>query len=207
MSYLKRIIRRLISQLIEMTYTERQTTFDSKPMNLNPKYSKYSIGDFTFDCNPTILGGLGNIKIGRFCSLGQNITLILGQHRVDYATTYPLDIILKKVNKSEISSIRNKGDIVIGNDVWIGANVTILPGVTIGDGAVVGAGSIVTRDVQPYTIVAGNPARLIRNRFDKETTERLLELKWWNWGIERIRENVDLLLSPNIVNLLEKNQS
>lgn len=95
---------------------------------------------------------------------------------------------------------------VIGNDVWIGVNACVLSGVRIGDGAVVGACSVVTRDVPPYAIVAGNPARLVRKRFDDETIEELLKIKWWDWDIERIKENLPLLLSENVKDFAEKNE-
>lgn len=91
----------------------------------------------------------------------------------------------------------------IGNDVWIGSNVTIMSGVTIGDGAAIAANSTVTRDVDPYAIVAGNPARLLRRRFDPETIERLLEVAWWNWSDERIEENIELLCSPEVGRFLD----
>ena len=93
------------------------------------------------------------------------------------------------------SGRRTKGDVTIGNDVWVGRNVMILSGVTIGDGSVIGAGSVVTSDVPPYAIAAGNPARIIRLRFDVKTVERLLQIKWWNWSIEKVLANLPYLLS------------
>ena len=157
MNSMKTLIRKIIKQLVDLMYNEPVGSYNFKPMNLNAKYLKYSIGDYTPDPNPVILGALGTIKIGKFCAIGPNLTMILGEHRPDFVTTYPLDIILKKDLHANITSIRSSGDIVIGNDVWIGANVMIMPEVTIGDGAIVGGGSVVTKDVEPYTIVAGNP--------------------------------------------------
>ena len=91
----------------------------------------------------------------------------------------------------------------IGNDVWIGMNAMILSGVKIGDGAVVGAGSVVTKDVEPYAVVAGNPAREIRKRFDDQTISELLKANWWDWDIQKIRENVPYLLSNNVKKFLQ----
>ena len=97
-------------------------------------------------------------------------------------------------------SFPSKGDIVIGNDVWLGYRSVILAGVTIGDGAIVGAYSVVTKDVPPYTIVAGNPAKEIRRRFSEAEIARLLELRWWDWPIEKITENVHLLTGNTVPN-------
>ena len=91
-----------------------------------------------------------------------------------------------------------KGDTVVGNDVWIGQNVTILPGVHIGDGAIIGANSVVSKDVLPYHIVGGNPIKVIRKRFDDDTIEFLLNLKWWDWSAEKIFENLEILCSGDI---------
>ena len=92
----------------------------------------------------------------------------------------------------------NKGDIVIGNDVWIGYEAVILAGVTIGDGAVIGARAVVTKDIPPYTIVSGVPAKPIRKRFSQETIDLLLKIKWWNWPEERIRQHITEIQSGRI---------
>ncbi len=91
-----------------------------------------------------------------------------------------------------------KGDTIIGNDVWIGNSVTIMPGVIIGDGAIIGTNALVTSDVAPYTIVGGNPAKLIRRRFDEETTQFLLQLAWWNWPIEQITKNLQSIVHGDL---------
>ena len=91
-----------------------------------------------------------------------------------------------------------KGDTIIGNDIWIGQNVTILPGVHIGDGAIIGANSVVGSDIPPYTIAVGNPCRVIKKRFDDKTIEKLLNLKWWDYPIETIEQNIDKLFNGNI---------
>lgn len=95
----------------------------------------------------------------------------------------------------------NKGDTVIGNDVWIGENVTILPGVHIGDGAIIGANSVVSKDVKPYSIVAGNPIKEIKKRFNDEQIKILENIKWWDWDIDKILNNLDVILSNDIEKL------
>lgn len=97
----------------------------------------------------------------------------------------------------------SKGDVMIGNDVWLGTDAAVMSGVTIGDGAVVGAYAVVTRDVEPYTIVAGNPARPIRKRFDDETIRKLLENRWWDWPREKIAANVTTIYSGDVAKMLE----
>jgi virginiamycin A acetyltransferase len=101
------------------------------------------------------------------------------------------------------SSWPHKGDTRVGNDVWIGYGSTVMPGVTIGDGAIVGSCSVVTKDVPPYAIVGGNPAKVIRYRFDEVTIARLLELRWWDWPIERITARLADLCSEDVSALLE----
>jgi virginiamycin A acetyltransferase len=95
----------------------------------------------------------------------------------------------------------NKGNTIVGNDVWIGYNVTILPGITIGDGAIIAANTTVTKNVPPYSIVGGNPSKVIKKRFSDEQIETLLELKWWDWDIEKITAHVTELTGDSITNL------
>jgi acetyltransferase-like isoleucine patch superfamily enzyme len=167
----------------------------------------FEIGEYTY-CNaiPKVYKYPGRkLKIGKFGSIAEEVTIWLGEnHRSDWVTTYPFlsrshDWPEAKhlINRKDFQLL-SKGDVVIGNDVWIGYRAIILSGVTIGDGAVIGAGAVVTKDVEPYAIVAGNPARLIRKRFDDETIRRLLEIKWWDWPIEKINENLDIICSDNV---------
>lgn len=140
-------------------------------------------------------------SIGKFCSIGENLTIYLGgNHRVDWVSVFPFMSFVQWF--PEASAIpghpATKGNVVIGNDVWIGADVTIMSGVTIGDGAVIGAHAVVAKDVPPYAIFVGNPARLARYRFDEDTVKKLLEIKWWDWPIERIKKYVNLLCSSNV---------
>jgi acetyltransferase-like isoleucine patch superfamily enzyme len=146
-----------------------------------------------------------NLSIGKFCSIAQKCKIILGgNHRNDWISTYPFPAEGLFPDSPDIPGYRgSKGDITIGNDVWIGAGVTILSGVTIGDGAIIGAGSVVVKNVPPYALAAGNPARFKKFRFDQETIARLLELEWWNWPEPTIREAIPLLMSDDIEGLFE----
>lgn len=144
-----------------------------------------------------------SVVIGKFCSIAENVQIFLGEnHRADWITTFPFNAFL-----SDYAYIKghpmSKGDIIIGNDVWIGADVKIMSGVTIGDGAVLAADALVIKDVEPYTIVGGVPAQVIKKRFPDEIIERLLEIKWWNWDKELIYEAVPLLQSASFDRLFE----
>ena len=178
-------------------------------LSLNPKLKKYEVGKFSYaDQPPTVLnfGGANSVlKIGNFCSIAAGVTIMLGgEHHPEWITTYPFNLALEDIT-CEDPNPYTKGDVIIGNDVWIGRKALILSGVHIGDGAIIGARSVVAKDVEPYSIVAGNPARLIRKRFDDKTIEKLLKIKWWDWDLEKIKENVPLLLSNNIKKFIEDN--
>jgi acetyltransferase-like isoleucine patch superfamily enzyme len=160
------------------------------------KKKNFFIGDFTYGI-PKVIDGSGKniLRIGKFCSFGSDVSLMLAaNHRIDWITAYPLGLI--KGIESEKDFVFGKGDIIIGNDVWIGNNVIIMSGVNVGSGAVLGAGSIVTKNVEPYEIVAGNPAHHIRFRFSPDKIKALLEMAWWDWDIEKIRQKAKYLQSP-----------
>jgi virginiamycin A acetyltransferase len=176
-------------------------------MNKNPRYAAYSIGKISFGY-PKVRswGEIATLKIGNFCSIAPGVNIVLGgERRVDWVTTYPFNKILHEY-KCIKGHPTTKGDIIIGNDVWIGMNATILSGVTIGNGAVIGANSLVTNDVESYMIVGGNPAKPIRKRFDQQTIDKLLKIKWWDWEIEKIKRNVPDLLSNQVEHFLNKNE-
>ncbi len=175
-------------------------------MNKDPRYSKYSIGKFTYG-DPEVRYGQeqATLTIGKFCSIADNVIIFLGgDHRQDWVTTFPFNWFLKEFSYIK-GGAATKGNVIIGNDVWIGTHVLILSGVKIGDGAVVGASSVVTKDVDPYAIVAGNPARTIGMRFDQETISHLLKIKWWDWDIQRIKDNIPFLLSDKLKKFIDKN--
>lgn len=142
-----------------------------------------------------------NIIIGNFCSIGDNVKIYLGgNHRTDWVTTYPFGHINKDIfnNFNGDGHPKSNGDVIIGNDVWIGANAIIMSGVNIGDGAVIANNSHVIKNVEPYSIVGGNPAKLIKYRFTPEQIEKLLEIKWWNWDDEKINNFTHLLCNNDI---------
>ena len=135
------------------------------------------------------------LVIGKFCSIacGAKVLFNSANHTLSSFSTYPFPIFFDEwgLEKSDVAAAWDrKGDIMIGNDVWIGYEAVILAGVTIGDGAVIGARAVVTKDVPPYAIVGGVPARVIRSRFPEETVKALLRLKWWDWPAERIQEKL-----------------
>ncbi|MEB9684718.1 hypothetical protein BK742_17355 [Bacillus thuringiensis serovar pingluonsis] len=139
--------------------------------------------------------------IGKFCSIGPGITIIMNgaNHRMD-GSTYPFNIFGNGWEKHTptLDMLPYKGDTIIGNDVWIGKDVTIMPGVTIGDGAIIAANSLVVKDVEPFTIVGGNPSKEIKKRFSKEKIEELLKIQWWNIKQEMISNYIEAILSYNI---------
>lgn len=160
-------------------------------------YGKYTYG------KPNVLswGEGAKLTVGSFCSIAANVNIYLGgNHRVDWVTTYPFGHIHRDTfntfnGKGHPAS---KGDVIIGNDVWIGSNVTIMSGVTVGDGAVIANNSHVVKNVDPYSLVGGNPAKLIRYRFTQEQIDQLLKIKWWEWKDSKINSYTSLLCNSNI---------
>lgn len=141
--------------------------------------------------------------IGKFCSIacGAKFIFNCANHTLKSLSTYTFPLFFEEwdLPKLEVASAwDNKGDIVIGNDVWIGYDAVIMAGVTIGDGAIIGTIAIVTKDVEPYSIVGGVPAKEIRKRFAPEEITRLLDLQWWNWPIEKIRNSIPDIQSGNL---------
>jgi acetyltransferase-like isoleucine patch superfamily enzyme len=159
------------------------------------------VGDFSYG-QPAVRwwGEPAKLVIGRFCSIADGVTMFLGgNHRADWVTTYPFSVLDDwRAAKDIQGHPATNGDVVIGNDVWIGADSTILSGVEIGDGAIVAAGAMVTRNVPPFAIVGGNPARLIQMRFPPAEVEALLSIAWWDWPKERIEASLHRLLSGDV---------
>ena len=141
------------------------------------------------------------LVIGKFCQIAAGVEFVMNgaNHQMNAVSTFPFYTLEGWNMKSPAQSdMPFKGDTVIGNDVWIGQNATILPGVHIGDGAIIGANSVVGSDVEPYTVVVGNPAKTIRHRFDEELTELLLKFKWWDKPIEEINELIPVLTNSDL---------
>lgn len=159
--------------------------------------SRLTIGHRSYG-SPLLRGDISDVHIGKYCSIAQNVIIDCGwHHRTDFVTTYPLNVFFEKLEHIT-GHPKSKGDVVIGSDVWIGEGAIIMGGIVIGHGAVVGAGAVVTKDVSPYDIVAGIPAKKIRSRFPKETIDALLKIRWWDWEEEKITEAGELLMSNNI---------
>lgn len=163
-------------------------------------------GKHTYGPEPKIVGvpeiATGS-RIGKFCSIAENLQFIVrGSHMIDWVTTYPF----KEIWKMDVPlhDLPPHSPIIIGNDVWIAANVKIKQGVTIGDGAILATECFVTKDVPPYALVGGNPAKIIKYRFSEEQIKNLLEIKWWNWEDEKIKKLVPLLVSNNIDEFIKK---
>lgn len=150
-------------------------------------------------------GDSARVVIGSYCSLASDVEIMPGgNHRTDTVTTYALRQHLVPDNAERVGEPWSKGDVVIGSDVWIGRGAKILGGVTVGDGAVIAAWSVVTKDVSPYTIVAGVPARAVRQRFSREIVESLLRIRWWDWDDAVVRARIDELASTDLVAFTQK---
>ncbi|MFV8354335.1 CatB-related O-acetyltransferase [Flavobacterium sp. XS2P14] len=174
------------------------------------------VGDYTyyddfedtanFEKNVKYLFDFNNdqLIIGNFCMIASDVKFIMNgaNHLTDTISSYPFSIFGNGWQEAmKGKEYPNKGNIVVGNDVWIGYNATIMAGVTIGDGAIIAANATVVKNVEPYTIVGGNPAKIIRKRFSETHIKLLLEIQWWNWSIEKITENVQLLTSTTVEDL------
>lgn len=168
------------------------------------RYPNYEIGIGTYGMPIVHDWSEGStLKIGKYCSIANNVQILLGGlHRTDWITTFPFPAYVE-----EAAHIKNyggtKGDVIIGNDVWLCTDSTILSGVTIGHGAVVACGAVVTRNVEPYSIVAGNPARHVRWRFEEMDRQALLDIAWWDWPEQEIRKLVDILCSSDRASLTD----
>ncbi|MGB3388836.1 MAG: CatB-related O-acetyltransferase [Pseudaminobacter sp.] len=146
------------------------------------------------------------LVIGRFCAMAQGVKFIMNgaNHAMSGFSTFPFNIFGSGWEQGFDPATwaqELRGDTIVGNDVWIGMEALVMPGVTIGDGAIIAARSVVTRDVPPYAIVAGNPAKIVKVRFDAETVERLLAVAWWNWPADKVTRNLDAIRGADIARL------
>lgn len=171
-----------------------------------PLRDRITIGKYTYGTEQSprmnfYSGPRCMLHIGSFTSFAPSIVIhVGGEHYTDYVSTFPFSEIFDDVDK--IECVRSKGDVNIGSDVWVGSNVTILSGVTIGHGAVIGAGSVVSKNVLPYTIIGGNPARTIRRRFSDSQIEKLLDIKWWEWDDDWIEKFIPMIMSKDVDNFI-----
>lgn len=185
--------QRVIAKKHKMTHFQR---FQDK---FNRRYPHYQVGLGTYGTPKVYDWHEGTtLTIGSYCSISFNVQIFLGgHHRTNWISTYPFSAFLEGVKPIPGTGF-SKGDVKIGSDVWLCANAVILSGVTIGHGAVVANSAVVTKDVEPYSIVGGNPAKLIGYRFDEETRQRLLESSWWEWDESEVRQMYSLLNSDKM---------
>jgi virginiamycin A acetyltransferase len=173
-------------------YTYYDDPEDSENFERNVLYHFPFIGD--------------KLIIGKFCALARGIEFIMNgaNHKLDGFSTYPFQIFGNGWEKvtPQTGELPYKGDTTIGNDVWIGYEAVMMPGVQVGDGAIIAAKSVVVGDVLPYTIVGGNPAKRIRQRFEDDAIQALLEVAWWNWDIEKITRNLKQIVAADLEALM-----
>lgn len=169
------------------------------------------VGDYTYYDDPESVDSFeknvlysfefmgDKLIIGKFCQIATGVRFIMNgsNHAMDGVSTYPFKVFGHAWSDASMN-VTSKGDTVIGNDVWIGNSATIMQGIKVGDGAIIGTNSLVTKDVEPYSIVGGNPARLIRKRFDDETRNFLLTLGWWDWSVEKITKHLKAITEGDI---------
>jgi chloramphenicol O-acetyltransferase type B len=172
-------------------------------------YSGYYHGHSFDDCARYLMPNRDDVDkliIGSFCSIGSGASFVMAGnqgHRMEWISTFPFFYLDEECMAEAPNGYQGAGDTVIGHDVWIGAEAMIMPGIKVGHGAVIGARSVVTKDIEPYTIVAGNPAKPIRKRFSEEQIQRLLEMSWWNWSEKELASTMRLLCSKDIDKLYE----
>lgn len=168
-------------------------------------YSGYYHGHSFDDCARYLFPDRRDVDqliIGAFCSIGSGVSFIMAGnqgHRHDWISSFPFHYMPEvEAFNGAVDGFANAGNTVVGNDVWIGSEAMIMPGVCIGDGAVIGSRALVTKDVAPYAVVGGNPARLIKKRFSDQEIEMLLEARWWDWDESRLSAAITILCSGDV---------
>lgn len=177
--------------------------FQRGPARFLKRYPNYSIGVGSYGM-PIVHDWRegATLIIGAYCSIAEQVEIFLGgHHRSGWVTTYPFPAMIEEA-KAIAGYAFSRGNVTIGSDVWLCSNSIILSGVTIGHGAIVAAGAVVSRDVEPYAVVAGNPARVVRWRFDADTRAALLASAWWDWPVEEVRSISPLLCSERVEDFL-----
>ena len=187
-------------------------------------HPRMEIGDFTYFGHLQELDDYGGflapflfplsperLVIGKFCQIAHGVRFITSSanHNMNGFSTYPFNnfMMTESTTMEDIKAMfevsEKKGDTVIGNDVWIGMEAVVMPGVTVGDGAIAGARAVVAKDVPPYAIVAGNPAKVVKYRFDEDVIEKLRAVRWWDWPVEKITTNIKAITSSDLDALLQ----
>jgi acetyltransferase-like isoleucine patch superfamily enzyme len=188
-------MKRLLKKILNLVDRNKHYTRDFVDRKYKNNIGKYTYGEpIIYDWNDG-----STLTVGNYTSITNGVVIMLGGggHNPGFVSTYPFPSAPKIWGSHKEYKIKN-GSVKIGNDVWIGYGVIILPGVSIGDGAVIGAGSVVAKDIPPYSVVVGNPAKVIKKRFSDKEIKKLLEVKWWDWQEEKIKENVRHLHSKNL---------
>lgn len=182
--------------------TKKPSKLERAQQKFRRRYPSYSIGNGTYGMPEVYDWNEGStLLIGSYCSIASNVQIFLGGlHRTDWISTFPFPAFIEEASGIEDYN-GTRGDVVIGNDVWLCSGSVILSGVTVGNGAVIACGSIVTRNVEAYSVVAGNPARHVRWRFPQEQRLVLQDIAWWSWPEAEIRAISTMLCSPDVAAL------
>ena len=193
---MNKLLKKIIFKIFSIN-----SNFENLKYLINNK--RLFIGEYTYQWQSLTIdeyaGSEAKVSIGKFCSIAKNVRIITGGiHPTDWISTYPFRSQLNLPGKNRDGMPTTNGDILVGHDVWIGTGVTILSGVKIGNGAVIATGAVVTKDIPAYAIVGGVPAKVIKYRFTPNQIKDLEMINWYDWNIEKIKDNIHLLSSSSI---------
>jgi acetyltransferase-like isoleucine patch superfamily enzyme len=202
LGYTRRILLKLLQWILDepdLSGTHKVNrliyfrAFEGRKYVLPYNHPQVSVGDYSYGLRPESFFSYhpdDRVQIGKFCSLADGVKFVFGHHATNQVGTFPIRALC--CGYAPYFDAKSKGHIEIGNDVWIGLNVIILSGVKIGDGAIIAAGSVVTKSIPPYSIYGGVPAKFIKHRLGEDQISQLQKIQWWDWPIEKIRENESL---------------